>query len=280
VSSGVPAPGFDPSPPSPEELAQLALDAARAAGQLVLAGLARDRRVTMTKSSITDVVTEVDRASEQLILERIRRARPDDTLLGEEGGRRTGSSDVTWIVDPIDGTVNYLYGHPGFAVSIAAETDDGVVAGVVLDPWHDEAFVATKGGGARCNGEPLAVTEATDPRLALVATGFAYVAAQRARQAAVVAHLLPRVRDIRRVGSAALDLCSVAAGRVDAYYETGLNPWDLAAGALIAAEAGALVTDLSGQRPPSGVDGVLAANPALHRELVPLLADAARQAAP
>jgi myo-inositol-1(or 4)-monophosphatase len=263
------APG--PEGPPPHELADLALVTAREAGRLVMAGLAHERPVASTKSSLTDVVTEVDRASERLIVERLRGARPGDGFLGEEGGAQRGTTAVTWIVDPIDGTVNYVYGRPGFAISIAADVGGRVVAGVVLDPWLDEAYVATAGGGARCNDRPLHVNAEVDPPLALVATGFAYVADERARQARVVARLLPRVRDIRRGGSAALDLCSVAAGRVDAYYERGLNAWDLAAGALVASEAGARVTGLAGEGAASADAGVLAANPALHAALLPLL---------
>jgi myo-inositol-1(or 4)-monophosphatase len=267
-----------PGPPEPgpdrDELAELALGTAREAGRLVMDGLAHERRVATTKSSLTDVVTEVDRASERLIVERLRRDRPGDGVLGEEGGARPGTSGVTWVVDPIDGTVNYVYGRPGFAISIAAQVAGKVVAGVVLDPWLDEAYVATLAGGASCNGRPLRVTGETDPALSLVATGFAYIAEQRARQAGLLAHLLPRVRDIRRGGSAALDLCYVATGRADAYYESGLNPWDLAAGALVAAEAGARVTALRGDGPPSATAGVLAANPGLHDAIARLIAGA------
>jgi myo-inositol-1(or 4)-monophosphatase len=255
-------------------LADLAVRTAREAGALVLAGLDHARSVAATKSSLTDVVTEVDRASERLIVGRLLEARPHDAILGEEGGGSAGSSGVRWLVDPIDGTVNYLYGHPGFAISIAAELGGELVAGTVFDPWRDELFCASQGAGATRNGLAIHCNTVETPALALVATGFSYRAERRARQARVLAELLPAIRDVRRVGSAALDLCGVAIGRVDGYYETDLNPWDLAAGTLIAREAGALVTDLTGEGPPSTTQGVLAANPRLHGALAALLGDA------
>jgi myo-inositol-1(or 4)-monophosphatase len=264
---------------TPAELADLALRVAREAAELVLAGLDRPRDVTATKSSATDIVTAVDRASEDLITRRLREARPQDAMLGEEGGARYGSSGLRWLIDPIDGTVNYLYGHPGFSISIAAELDGELLAGVVLDPWRDEAFTASRHGGSTRNGVRLQCTAEETPALALVATGFSYVPAHRGEQARLLAELLPDIRDIRRVGSAALDLCGVAAGRLDAYYETGLNPWDLAAGTLVAREAGAFVTDLSGEGPPNATEGVLAANPKLHAALIPILREAGKRAA-
>jgi myo-inositol-1(or 4)-monophosphatase len=261
------------------ELAGLGEVVAREAGDLVRRGLDHARRVTATKSSATDVVTEVDQAVERHVVGRILAARPHDAVLGEEGGGRSGRSGVRWLVDPIDGTVNYLYGHPGFSVSIAAEVSGTVVAGTVLEPWRDELFSATLGGGATLNGLPIRANPPVAAAQALVATGFSYRPEQRARQARVLLHVLPRVRDIRRVGSAALDLCDVAAGRVDAYYEVGLNPWDLAAGGLIAAEAGATVTDLAGRRPADRDRGVLAAPGDLHPALVELLREAGGPAA-
>jgi myo-inositol-1(or 4)-monophosphatase len=183
---------------------------------------------------------------------RLLAARPDDGLLGEEGSARPGTSGVRWVIDPIDGTVNFLYGLPAYAVSIAAEVDGEVRAGVVLNVATGEMFTATAGGGAYVvspgRPDPVRLTGSRPVSLeqTLVATGFGYRVEQRRAQGAVVAELLPRVRDIRRYGSAALDLCSAAAGRVDAYYELNLNPWDYAAGALIAAEAGLVVTGLPG----------------------------------
>src|SRR5262249_41968922 len=170
--------------------------------------------------------------------------RSDDGTVGEEGADVAGTSGVRWLIDPIDGTTNYLYAHEGFAVSIAAQRDGETIAGVVNDPMHHDEFAAAKGLGATRNGQPAIVPDHDDLATALVATGFAYDAATRERQAVVLEYVLPRVRDIRRVGAAAVDLCSVAVGRVNAYYERGLSPWDLAAGALIAAEAGATVESL------------------------------------
>ncbi len=225
-----------------------------------------------TKSSPTDVVTEADRAAEALIIERILAERPGDAILGEEGGLHGGSGgpDVRWIVDPLDGTVNYLYGLPDFAVSIAAEAGGTIVAGVVHVPERGEVFTAVAGGGAwlQAAGRPavrLRCNAGVRLAGALVATGFGYAAPRRRVQGEVVAALLPLVRDIRRGGSAAVDLCSVAAGRVDAYYERGVHYWDIAAGGLIAAEAGASTGGLAGK--PAGEDLTIAAGPGLFGEL-------------
>jgi len=227
-----------------------------------------------SKSTPTDAVTEMDAASERLIVDRLLAARPGDRIVGEEGARHEGTDDdvVTWYVDPIDGTVNYLYALPQFSVSIAAYVAGAAVAGVVYDVMRDEMYAAALGGGATCNGVALRCTPQTDLSLSLVATGFAYSAQTRAAQAQVLLHVLPTVRDIRRLGSAALDLCAVAAGRVDGYYEAGMHPWDWAAGALIASEAGARVGGLGG-RPP-GDWTTLAANPVLFEELERLLISA------
>jgi len=263
---------------TPEGLLGLARDAAMEAGRMLAArrppGRAGRPEVTGTKSSPTDVVTEMDRAAEALITGRLRAERPGDAFLGEEGGE-SGRGRVRWIIDPLDGTVNYLYGLADWAVSIAAEVDGALVAGVVAVPVRGEVFTAVAGGGAwlragggppvtlRCNtGVPLAQ--------ALVATGFGYAAGRRAVQGEVVAAVLPRVRDIRRGGSAAVDLCSVAAGRVDAFYERGLNYWDYAAGGLIATEAGARLGGLGGR--PASPGFALAAEPALFTQLQDLLA--------
>jgi len=229
------------------------------------------------KTSPTDAVTVMDKAAERLILDRLAAARPDDAVVAEESGSRPGSSSVTWYVDPLDGTVNYLYGIPQYAVAIAAAVDDELMVGVVYDVAKDEMFSAGKGNGATLNGQKIGCTGQTDPAMALVATGFSYSAAMRSRQAAVLNHLLPRVRDIRRAGSAALDLCAVAAGRVDAFYEAELKPWDWAAATLIAREAGAQVDGLGGRAPGEGV--TLAANPSLYRQIEHLL-DAAGAADP
>ena len=225
-----------------------------------------------TKTSATDLVTEVDRASEALIVERLATERPDDGVNGEEGAAHPGTSGVVWHIDPIDGTTNFVYDLPGYAVSLGAEIDGQIVAGVVADPVRGETFAATLGGGATRNGAPIHCTAGVDLGRALVATGFSYLSQRRALQARVLADVLPAVRDIRRLGAASTDLCAVACGRVDAFYEKGLAMWDHAAGALIAAEAGAEVGDLDDGPPSSAF--VLAASPALFAPLRSLLRDA------
>jgi myo-inositol-1(or 4)-monophosphatase len=254
----------------PEELVDLATTVAQAAGALLLDGLDQVRTDVQTKSTGTDMVSEMDRAAEALIVGGLLGARPDDGFVGEEGTDRQGTSGVRWIVDPLDGTTNYLYGLAGFGVSIAAEHEGTVVAGAVLDVVRGELFAATTGGGATRNGTPITASAATDLGSALIATGFAYSAERRARQAAVLVGVLPRVRDIRRFGAAAVDLCSVACGRVDGYYEAGLAPWDLAAGGLIATEAGAVLTDFAGG--PAVAGAVVAAAPGIAAELLDLVA--------
>ncbi|MGQ0830130.1 MAG: inositol monophosphatase family protein [Microthrixaceae bacterium] len=253
----------------PVALRVLAEAAAREAGALLLAGIDDVRTSVRTKSTGTDLVSEMDHASERCIVDRLLGSRPDDGLLGEEGTDIAGTSGVRWIIDPLDGTTNYLYGLAGFGVSIAAEHDGAVVAGVVLDVVRDELFAATLGGGATRDGRAITSSAATELALALLATGFSYDATQRARQATVLAEVLPRVRDIRRFGAAALDLCAVACGRVDAYFERGLAPWDLAAGGLIAAESGAVVTAIEGG--PARAGSVVAAAPGIAADLLGLL---------
>jgi myo-inositol-1(or 4)-monophosphatase len=256
----------------PAALLEIAVAAARDAAELL-----RDRRppgrlaITATKSSATDIVTEMDQAAERLLVEHIRAARPHDGFLGEEGADETGTSGVTWVLDPIDGTVNYLYGIPAYGVSIGVRRGAEVVVGVVCNPATGELWSARRGHGAELDGRPVRVNEVTDLSQALVATGFGYESARRARQARILTSVLPRVRDIRRAGAASLDLCALACGRVDAYYERGLKPWDLAAGGLIAAEAGAQVGGLGGR--PAGEDLVVAAPPALFGPLTALLAE-------
>jgi myo-inositol-1(or 4)-monophosphatase len=260
-----------PRPVDVGALRTLAEQVARSAGALLLDGLGRALEVG-TKSTATDMVTEMDRASEALIEAELLGARPDDGILGEEGARRPGTSGVRWVVDPLDGTTNYLYGFPGFNVSIAAELDGEVVAGAVHDVVRDELFSAAQGDGATCDGVPLRASDAADLSRSLVGTGFSYDPVERQRQAQVLVHVLPRVRDIRRQGAAALDLCSVACGRLDAYFERGLAPWDLAAGGLIAREAGAMVSDVAGG--PARAGEVVAAAPGVARALLALLTDA------
>lgn len=233
-------------PASPGRLLALATEVATRAGRLVAAGRRGDVEVAGTKSSPTDIVTAVDVASEQLIRREIRAARPDDSFVGEEGDDVAGSSAVTWVADPIDGTVNFLYSIPQFAVSLAARVGSEVVAGVVHNPTSGETFTATRGGGAFLNGEPISVSSCTVLSEALVGIGYTYVAEVRVHQGVENARLVPVVRDVRRLGSASLDLCFLASGRLDAYVERGLKPWDFAAGRLIATEAGAQVAGLRG----------------------------------
>jgi myo-inositol-1(or 4)-monophosphatase len=228
-----------PSQSAPAELLELAIATAREAGELVAAMRATGVDVADTKSSPIDIVTEADRTCEELIRTRLLGARPDDGFIGEEGDDIPGGSGVTWIVDPIDGTVNYLYGLPHYAVSIAVAVEGRVVAGVVRSPAADLEYAATLGGGATCNGVPLAVRSTPALDQALVSTGFSYEVDVRTVQGRSVARMLPHVRDIRRQGSCALDLCAVAAGQSDAYVEEGAHAWDYAAGGLVAAEAGA-----------------------------------------
>lgn len=249
------------------ELLELARDVARRAADTARRMRADAIGQVDTKSTATDVVTAADKAVEQQIVAELRRARPDDAFLGEEYGTQdeAAGSGVRWIIDPIDGTVNYLYGLPQYAISIAAEADGEVVAGVVRNAATDAEWIATLGGGAWRDGRRLSGSSQQVLSQALVGTGFAYLAERRAHQGAVLAGLITRVRDIRRFGSAALDLAAAAEGMLDAYYEKGLGPWDLAAGALIAREAGLLVTGLSGR--PAGPDLVLAAPQGLYKEL-------------
>lgn len=261
--------GGPPGSVDPAELGALAERLAHEAGALLLEGWRHARSLVQAKSTPTDVVTEMDMASEALVRKGILDARPDDAVLGEEEGEGQGSSGVRWLVDPLDGTVNYLYGLAPFAVSIAAEVGGKVIAGVVHDPVHQETWSATAGGGAWSGAEAIHRASAPSVSQSLVGTGFSYAAERRRRQAAVLATVLPEVRDIRRMGAAAVDICSVALGRLDAFYEIGLEPWDLAAGCLIAGEAGCWVGDLGGG-PPSGEITVVCA-PGMEQELGALL---------
>ena len=220
------------------------------------------------------MVSDADRTAEAAIVELLRAERPDDALVGEEGSAADGASGRRWVIDPLDGTTNYLYGFPQWAVSVALEDEAGPLAGVVLDPVRGELFRAERGAGADLGGAPLRVREGASLDRALVATGFGYDPERRAEQGAVAAHVLPRVRDIRRAGAAALDLAWLAAGRLDGYWERGLKPWDWAAGRVLVAEAGGAVAELPGE--PLGL---AAAAPALLPELVELLAAAEREAA-
>ena len=256
-------------------LLTIAADAAGAAGEL-LASRAGRVQVAATKSSSTDVVTEMDRQAEELIRARISAVRPSDAILGEEGGQTgdTGGAPVRWVIDPLDGTVNYLYGLPGWAVSIAAEVAGEIVAGVVAVPTRNECFSAIRGHGAWLLSGVTRVGLSCRPGVALsqalIATGFGYLPERRKVQGEVVAALLPRIRDIRRAGVASVDLCTLAAGQLDGYYERGLNYWDYAAGALIAAEAGAVVGGLRGAAASGSM--LVAAGPELFGPLTAALA--------
>ncbi len=251
------------------QLLGIAREAAEAAADELRRRFGESARGVRTKSTPTDLVSDADVAAESAIRAVLVERRPGDAILGEEGGE-TGHSDLRWVVDPLDGTANYLYGIPAFAVSVACENTSGTLAGVVLDPIREERFEATRSGEPTLNGAPIRPDDrAGSLDLAMVATGFNYDAALRARQAEVLLRLLPRVRDIRRVGAAALDLCWCACGRFDAYYERGLNAWDVAAGSLIASRAGLAVRDLVARDGQPA--GTVAAPPALIDELVALI---------
>lgn len=265
------SPGHDRSG---AELRSMAADLATRAGTLALDGR---RRLGVgqpvghdTKSTPTDPVTEFDRAAEVLIVDALRTRRPDDSIVGEEGAGHTGTSGLEWHVDPIDGTVNFVYDLPAWCTSVAVVDDDGPLAGAVYVPVTDELFSAARGEGATRNGEPIHCSTTSELALALIGTGFNYSPDTRGRQARRLAEVLPQVRDVRRYGSAALDLCMVACGRLDAYFEEHLNSWDLAAGVLIAAEAGATTSNATGGSADSGM--AIAAAPGLHAALVDLLA--------
>lgn len=266
--------------------ARLAVDA----GQMVhRARAAAEAVASDSKSTATDMVTEFDRASERRIVDGILAARPGDGIVGEEGTGVDGTTGVDWVIDPIDGTTNFVYGLPGYAVSVAASVDGAARIGAVYLPATDELFTAVAGAGARRNGLAIECSAASELGTALVATGFSYDAARRAVQAARAAVILPRVRDIRRLGAAAADLCHLAAGRLDAYFEQGLGPWDYAAGALIASESGCRTAGaLPGSTPAertvlgSGSPGdggwVIAAPPSLFDQLTALLEEACASA--
>ncbi len=265
------------SQPLLRELEDLAVSAAGAAGRFIVQERPRGLGVLDTKTSVNDIVTVMDQQSEELLRAHLLSARPDDAILGEEDGSSEGTSGITWVIDPIDGTVNYLYEIPAYCVSVAAVIGDAgeagqwrPVAGAICNPLTMEIFHARVGGGAHVlQGDDDAAIRVNPVDVllqSLVATGFGYLPEVRARQGEVLAAILPEIRDIRRAGSAALDLCAVARGTVDAYYESGLNPWDLAAGWIIATEAGALVSGLNNMGP--GQAAVVAAGPGIHGSLL------------
>jgi myo-inositol-1(or 4)-monophosphatase len=253
------------------ELLALAERAARAAGELLRERLYAPVSGLEYKSSATDPVSDADRDAEAAILRLLRAERPDDGMLGEEGTSERGASGLRWVIDPLDGTVNFLYGQPSFAVSIACEDDDGGLVAVVHQPTSGETFSARRGGGATLDGEAIAVNRPGSLDRALVGTGFSYAATSRSLQGALVARVLPRVRDVRRGGSAALDLAWVAKGRLDGFYEHGLNAWDWAGGALLVQEAGGQVLRV----PPAGglPEGLIAGHATVVAALAELLAE-------
>ena len=218
---------------------ELALKIARQAGELLM-----DRPASWNltvKSTAIDIATQMDHASEKLIVEAILAARPGDAIIGEEGANRAGTSGLTWVIDPVDGTVNYFYGLPGWSISIAVKDELGTLVGVVHSPTTNSTWHAVRGGGAFFNGVKIQCNNPVDLDRALLSSGFAYDVNTRSEQLIIINALVPQIRDLRRIGSAAVDICHVATGLVDGYFETGLYEWDLAAGELIAREAGATV---------------------------------------
>lgn len=255
----------------PTHLRDLAVQLALQAGELMLSRRAAGFSVS-TKSSATDVVTDADHAVEQLLREELAQLRPEDSVLGEEGGERTrAGAEVRWVLDPIDGTVNYMLGLPQFAVSIAAQVAGRTVAGCVLNPSSGDLFSAALGDGAYLGARRLNGPRAVPLDQAVVATGFAYDAGRRARQGKAAGELLGHVGNLRRMGSAALDLCSLAAGWVDLYYEGPLGEWDFAAGLLIAEEAGVRTSGLAGR--PAGTHLIAGGHPDVAPEFFDLLTE-------
>jgi myo-inositol-1(or 4)-monophosphatase len=246
------------------EILELVVEVAHSAGALLLDHFRKPASGVESKTTPTDLVSAADKASESLILDRIGSKRPDDGVLSEEGGGEAGSG-LLWVVDPLDGTINFLFGIPAWAVSIAVEDEGGGLVGVVHQPTTDETFTAIRGSGAKLNGQPIAVSQRTDLSSALIGTGFAYDARAREVQAEVVTRVLPRARDIRRAGSAALDLAATACGRLDAFYEAPMERWDKAAGILLIEEAGGVVSELLA--PLDLSPGVVAGNKVLHDQL-------------
>ncbi|WP_369373812.1 inositol monophosphatase [Promicromonospora sp. Populi] len=270
-----PAPPELPDGVTVTALRDLALRLATAAGALVREGRPDRVEVAATKSSDVDPVTVMDRASEDLLREMIAAERPDDAILGEEGDDVAGTSGLTWVLDPIDGTVNYLYGIASWAVSVAVVAGPPepatwtILAGCVHSVADGRTWSAGLGEGATRDGAPVRVGAPASLGSCLVGTGFGYDAERRAQQAQVLTQVLPRIRDIRRLGSAAIDLCLLADGSLDLYYERGLNPWDMAAGAIVATEAGATVTGLRGG--PAGNAMTVAGPSGLVAELAEIL---------
>lgn len=263
----------DGSSDDPIALRELAASLARDAGRLAFAGRRAGDDSSLgetTKSTGTDIVTKFDRAAESEIVGRLRRARPDDAIVGEEGTADSGTSGYSWFIDPIDGTTSFVYDLPTWSCSVGVAYEGTMLAGAVYVPPLDELFDAAAGHGARLNGRPIAASRETDLALALVATGFSYFPEARRAHAERLARMVASIRDIRRMGSAAIDLCFVAAGRLDVYFEQYLHSWDSAAGELIAREAGAITSDFAGG--PAVPSEMLAAAPGVHAAFVDLLA--------
>jgi myo-inositol-1(or 4)-monophosphatase len=257
---------------APDALLELAVDAAHAAGRLLSERFRGPQSGVDAKSSATDMVSDADRDSERVLLEAIRTARPDDGLIAEESGHRPGTTGLVWVVDPLDGTTNYLYGIPAWSVSVACRDAEGGLVAVIHDPSMGETFTAMRGSGAFLNGSPVRTTALADLTRALVGTGFGYTPGRRALQAAALAHVVPRVRDVRRAGSAAIDLAWVACGRLDGFYEAGIRDWDRAAGLLLVAEAGGVTGILDPGL--DGADCVVAAGATLYDPLCALVRSA------
>ncbi len=247
------------------ELLEMAIMAASSASDILLDHFEAPARGVTSKSTPTDLVSDADRAAEKFLLDFFGHERPEDGILAEEGGGRESRSGITWVIDPLDGTVNFLFGIPVWCVSIAAQDAEGGVVGVVYDPNREEMFAAERGGGATLNGDPIQVTERAELSSALIGTGFSYDSGARTQQAVLLNRVLPYVRDVRRAGSAAIDLATVACGRFDGFYEAPMEAWDKAAGVLLVQEAGGVVSDLPA---PDGMSaGVIAAGPELHDDL-------------
>ena len=247
------------------DLLDVAMMAATRVSDILLGYFDGPAQGVSEKSTPTDLVSDADRAAEKFLLDFLRHERPDDGLLAEEGSGRPSKTGLTWVVDPLDGTINFLFGIPVWCVSIAVRDEHGGVAGAIYDPNREELFAAERGEGATLNGEPIRVSDRADLDTALIGTGFSYDADARAQQAATLQRVLPRVRDVRRAGSAAIDLATLACGRFDGFYEAPMEEWDKAAGVLIVEEAGGVVSELPA---PNGMSpGVIAANPNLHEAL-------------
>ena len=266
--------GADPSMSLAQQLRSIAEGLARQAGDMALAGRKSEEIAATTKSSPTDMVTQFDQASEQLITTGLRALRPDDGVIGEEGSDHTGTTGLTWHIDPIDGTSNFFFDIPMWAVSIGVADEHGPLAGAVYAPALGEMFSAARGHGATVNGLPIGVRRNSHVSDAMLCTGFSYRVHERPANAARVARMITQVRDIRRFGAAAIDLCFVACGRLDAYFEEHLHSWDLVAGQIIATEAGAIVTDYSGG--PVRPAQVLASQPEIHAAVVALINDSSQ----